>query len=980
MIVAVVLSLVSCDDSVDGPDIPADEGGYITLRLKSTETVSRATEPDEDALNENLITSAVILLQPDGATDTDEATMYRRVDGIDSRTDATVNIRFTQTQLLKLFPDGSTRCRVYVAANLPAGTSVPDLHTIEALRKTVVEADFAANEPQSSFVMDGMSTAALTLNSNNPAKSSVSGTVNLERAASKIRLAVKVDSEVTAADGSKWTPQYDNMTVLIANGVRRSTVTPDSYTVTSGDYFSTTNSDENPLHRARMLVSGDNAQFPYELATPFYTYPNSWGDSDEKMVYMTLMVPWKRENENSYRTCYYMVPVMREGSAVVRNTSYTVNVAVGVLGSFTPDEPVLLDELSYRVIDWGKENLDVKVPNLRYLVVDQTDFYMIGERKVDIPFYSSHKTVVKPGSFKMKYYRYNATSSGLRREITISDTENRKTMDRNNGTGIYEYVVDNTIDPVRGSRTLSFDHELIVWNPYDASGKLQVIGPTGTTYPTEKEISDRINAIDYYMSTTDKAYSRYEIEFVLIHEDLQDDDGTPFQQKITIIQYPEMYIERVENQYGKTEESKPYGEPEYGNVYIGIGLDKGTKKETGIQTGTRTGTRTSTTTDSYTIHGKRTGNRTRTWWNGWSDWSYDNFEYVWNDGDLPDFSNLSWSNWNWGKNYNWGDTEWTDPVWTNHTETNDPGKNWAKPSGLTGGNRNPNMYIINVTHLSTTEYIIGDPRENEPYPFKLNYLIPDSKYGNPSYSPVVNGDISEGESVYSITGDFSIERVISQGEVITSGLGGRRETQYIEEEGTQTGRVTCTQYSSQIGSRTVTRTTNNVSEGAWWTAPHIDGTTGARLSNYYATDESDAKKSFIAPQLRVASSYGVSPEMSKDEARARCAGYQELNCPAGRWRLPTLSELEFIVKLSNDGKIPVLFSSDSNYWTAHGTASGKIGADNKIVETNRSSANVRCVYDEWYWEDKVPQDGSKYTDYNGIAIPYYPFTWGDRPR
>ena len=123
-----------------------------------------------------------------------------------------------------------------------------------------------------------------------------------------------------------------------------------------------------------------------------------------------------------------------------------------------------------------------------------------------------------------------------------------------------------------------------------------------------------------------------------------------------------------------------------------------------------------------------------------------------------------------------------------------------------------------------------------------------------------------------------------------------------------------------------------------------------RLTNYYMTDESAASETMIAPQFMFASSYGVCTKhnMSKDEARARCATYQEDGYPAGRWRIPTEAEILFVTQLSAREVIPELFSSSFNYWSAQGcvTPNNDTGT---VTSSNNTTALVRCVYDTWRW-------------------------------
>lgn len=157
-------------------------------------------------------------------------------------------------------------------------------------------------------------------------------------------------------------------------------------------------------------------------------------------------------------------------------------------------------------------------------------------------------------------------------------------------------------------------------------------------------------------------------------------------------------------------------------------------------------------------------------------------------------------------------------------------------------------------------------------------------------------------------------------------------------------------------------------------APHIDGGANRRLVNYYPTASDDAHAKFVAPIIRIASSYGkFNSAATKSQAYNRCARYQEDGRPAGRWRIPTTGEVEYIVTLSKQRKIPFLFGYPENqnniayYWTA----SGQVGVNNNRgtfdPSTSSRGASVRCVYDEWYWRTDTLTQDKKNT-----------FTWGDR--
>ena len=162
---------------------------------------------------------------------------------------------------------------------------------------------------------------------------------------------------------------------------------------------------------------------------------------------------------------------------------------------------------------------------------------------------------------------------------------------------------------------------------------------------------------------------------------------------------------------------------------------------------------------------------------------------------------------------------------------------------------------------------------------------------------------------------------------------------------------------------------------------------GRRLSYYHPSSDSEEAKSIIAPKFRIASSHGKLFALYQYEdylityenAQRRCASYQEDGYPAGRWRVPTKAEIEFMIMLSNQELIPSLFSeTNKGRWDLAGYFSADGGAifpwNDKTIgyktkdEIGKGSVpqknGVRCVYDEWYW-------GSDRVNVNT-------FTWGDR--
>ena len=160
---------------------------------------------------------------------------------------------------------------------------------------------------------------------------------------------------------------------------------------------------------------------------------------------------------------------------------------------------------------------------------------------------------------------------------------------------------------------------------------------------------------------------------------------------------------------------------------------------------------------------------------------------------------------------------------------------------------------------------------------------------------------------------------------------------------------------------------NSSSSNGSWSASATSVQGGnRRISYYHPTIEDGPADNIIAPEFRIASSFGATSPLSYQGAKERCASYQEFGYPAGRWRLMTFAEASYIARLSSDGKIPTLLSKGSQYWTAGGYVTISNSGAPMLSHEKSGSYYVRCVYDEWYWKN---------TTYPTVITTT--FTWGD---
>lgn len=893
----------SCSDELDVP-MPEDPGaakdGYITVSLSCSDAVSRAgeTEPGVDNLNENSIETVTLCFwQPSGDNTASRPAYMQTFRDVNAVGKATFNILLTSEILTQLFKeDGTNKCNVYAAVNVEPGNAA----TVEELRQLVVNSEFESKMVQPRFTMDGDGEATLT----NTGRA-VTGNVKVKRSAAKITLALDVESSIKeVVDGQEitWAPKLDGMRVWLMQGVKESNLTPaPTVNMASDCYFNTP--DKNDYG----FSDNPDPRYTKSQKTPFYTYPNKWmlENNERHRTHMVLSVPWTPDGGQSYRTCYYQVPVVPMTSTeTVRNISYHINLHVGVLGSFVPEEPEEI-EAEYWVADWSNENIDVDIKDYRYLVVDQNEFTVNNETSISIPFYTSHPTVVT--DVKMTFYRYNFSDQGSEFAVPVTPEQNKKSAE--NGEAVYTANFDNN------RKTLEVSHELKVWVPYNSSGReISLITQlNGTRAPIDytNEIEKVIDAISSFKKSDIDEYSRVEFEVTVQHRDVYDGtsgiDKNLYKETIKITQYPGIYITAVQNYAGNLEHLQ-YTQPPLGNTIINGRYDEETLKVP--------------TSDV-------------------SRW--------------PNIRKIVYNYRNWNNSIGLG----FPPRYYN----------W-----------NPNMYLVTITTLpSDTRYTIGDPR---------------------SYN--INNDLSNNNGSYTVDG----------------GTANVFRTEYWVFQKDNQNQAWCPKTPNSInweGYQTSDPSLmkpwyNRPKFGADWELYEIPGfaqapalgESGKRtLKYYYPTRESNDNRNTIAPKFRICSSYGgTSGYMTREMSRRRAAAYQELGYCAGRWRLPTFAEVEFVMKLAADKKIPRLFGTNASgtwfYWCAQGAVrvpDGTVQNPNIAIVANPTGGasgaasapftgdnyrdHTRFVYDEWYWGSETLTPSSQTPNANS---PTYTFTWGDRPK
>ena len=586
-------AVVGCSDDNNGLDIPKEdlpESGYITLSLKCVEGTRAPedepyTEPGIEGLNENWIEKVTICLwMNDGTKPDDTATpdYVQTFTEVNRNNTASFRIPLTLALKQRLFETTGATCHAFAAVNVdvPAGE-----FTIADLRNIVVESTFPSRRRQDYFTMDGDCPVTYE-----PISNAAYGKIDLQRSASKITLALDVDNiveQTAVVDGalvtSKWKPDTSTMRVWLKGGLAESTLDPDlTASPVHGAFFDTpdnltytfngsnTDNGNNPPNIGT-TEDPKEREYTFIQDVPFYTYPHRWTTEpdDYAATYMILSIPWMQVDDegnqiegSTWRTCYYQVPVIPEDSdplQLVRNVSYHVYLHVGLLGSFEPDVPLVLDqELEYSAAEWGNVDIDVNIPDVRYLVVDQNDYTVNNETSIAIPFYTSHETIVTDAT--MTFYRYNFSDAGEERAVTVSMAQNDESAKANRaGAPVFTAYFNND------TKELEVKHDLVMYEALDNTGHVvSFTNGDGPTIPADDDSrqpkteaqwkSIVLDNISYFrkVSPSDDEYSRIEFKITVQHKDIHEgqENSHNFEEVINITQYPGMYITTVANYHG----------------------------------------------------------------------------------------------------------------------------------------------------------------------------------------------------------------------------------------------------------------------------------------------------------------------------------------------------------------------------------------------------------------------------------------------
>lgn len=1006
-----IFGSVSCiaEKEVDTPDKVVESA----LRISTRKAVTRGDEhfaDDPHAEGEEALRRISLFFFSD-KNSADAAFFTYEIDDAGAQTTADLTVRIPNYML-----KGRTKVYVYALVNLPddiavnavANTIGSKPATLENLKAVWVSDEGFATRGvvAGTFVMRG--DAEVTVGGSG-SDMTVEGDIFVERLAAKIRLWADIENilyintttgktinrsdyvteaewqaAISGENVETWKSEtYDgeesNVKLYLYNLTTRGRI---GGSASGNGYFGDdypgedyANRDEMWAYRdvdrsddsaeaVRVLATGvdiededvESDKYIYTHSLAYYSYPNIWQSTEpteERQTYLIVSVPWKKVvadgESGEYRVCYYQIPVnaLRGTTAtsgevfrIDPNRYYRISVHIAMLGSRDMGKPTEI-EAGYEVADWVQNDVNVNIKDRRYLVVNQKEWTMNNASTIEIPFSTSHTTVID--KCYVTYFRYrdswgtdkdaNSSTDSNGQRLTPDEIHNRTEFNdwvNAAGTaGVKESEGEISITLNNIKTMLYYKHEYFydeIYQGLEGNGYRYYVGHEQPKTFQHGKISRQQNRSNGMTTngTDDQAWGQYVEKYGLDSIYTYSIDS-----KNGIISFTHPLIQWKEVTSGNQRYYTPDLNPRTGHLW-----DEFSRIEISI----------------LIRH---------------EDWTNDDGLYR----ETIHITQYPGMYIEVSHNYGTAGSNGNQYVLVNgpSSNNNEYFEVVNKLTNFLGSNNNPNMYVIHTTQLSEDNggmYEIGDPRTLN----RNNYLLTD----------VASADINNPEKYMEplVDGDHSTWVPNTTNNIWTGFSHGK-----WDKRSSTTINVRNASYSVTVAN-----------------AKHVHNINGnnQRLTWYYPTDETEgygSKENFIAPVLRVASSFGKAIVDGRPQMRRRCASYQEAGRPAGRWRLPTRAEVFFIAQLSADHRIPILFGAPTAtkpgyYWTAqcgiNADGDGHV-YDNPNNEGDPGSDNIRiypfgtfaarCVYDEWYWT-KI--DGTDLPTPNGnLETTFY---WGDQEK
>lgn len=422
IVFAMMFVFAACTEEI-GLHEDMQDKDCITLKIFNSPMTKAA---DDDLSYESNLTRLDVFFYVEGQTN-QNCVYYQSVTQSEYLTGAgEIPFYVVEDQINMIFPGGNETCDVFVIANLPddmrtfdtdpaGGYADTEYNRLTSILLNLEDGDYDVRGKN--FIMAGFDGNVRRDISTNNAE----GTVKLIRAASKITVKVNIPAEIVlnentstevtmipvleaeAENGEKYVPIFSSL----HNGVKQGYLFPDGMIDTGMQvlpdncYFETSKASYTKVKDIDVDGVPGVEKYQYECEVPFYSYPSFWQKGDEHQAYFSLEIPWQKKGESSYHPYYYQILINAVDRCLEPNHWYDMTVNVGVIGSLVEMAPVVLDDLSFYVLDWttepdpedqvgGDRYEDLEIENYIYFSVPQKRIEMNNTTVGELKYEASH--------------------------------------------------------------------------------------------------------------------------------------------------------------------------------------------------------------------------------------------------------------------------------------------------------------------------------------------------------------------------------------------------------------------------------------------------------------------------------------------------------------------------------------------------------------------------------------------------------------
>lgn len=473
-------------------------GNGLKIGLETSGVLTKATEDGLDALNENAIQSAVLLIFNEEGNRTPGG--YISLDLSDGITEVLV-ASGNWKEDSELFDQGSSSSYdLFVVANAHGTSAFQNVITVSDLQAAIDEdTDIWKMEKANiggtqytgkKFAMTGMSKGFVPANVDDD----YTLLIDMQRLAAKVEVQISFDESFKA----KYTPTgfYSSLRNYATKGLWLA----DGETNFS-DWGLAGNGADEPMAAA---YASDYTACTATLI--LYSYPNNWSNDVLSETFVLLNMPGTYANgndpDNGQKTSnYYKIPIRLGGSdahKINRNTIYKVKVKIDRLGQLTPDIPVELTP-EYEVYPWESVYIDVGSDEVEYLELREEEIIMKDITTSSEQYFTSSTLIESVTIDEVYYYdkygnrqtipsnqynRYGISASaegGLSGSVTVNSD-----VPTNNGIRYIKVTVTNKQGDSKTFTVKQYPLEYIVtvpgWYSYrDDFGSTYETRGTGTT-------------------------------------------------------------------------------------------------------------------------------------------------------------------------------------------------------------------------------------------------------------------------------------------------------------------------------------------------------------------------------------------------------------------------------------------------------------------------------------------------------------------